>query len=160
MSSKVTKKPTKKVLEVFEMMKDGKEIKVDTLISRLEVKPVTVMVLICALRNDFGGVIETVRDGKKAFAYKLTNAKELAPRMVLDKNTTAKATKTKAKTKAKAKKAVATKKVAAVSVSKTKKPVKQVAPATTEAYQVEEVSGDELASLRAELGLNDSAYSE
>ncbi len=44
--------PTRKMIEVYEMLKDGKPFKFDTLVSRLGCKPVTAMVLICALKRD------------------------------------------------------------------------------------------------------------
>jgi hypothetical protein len=137
--------PTRKMIEVYEMLKDGKPFKFDTLVSRLGCKPVTAMVLICALKRDCGADIETIRDGRKVESYQLHNAAAIASKMV---------------GKAKATKAP---KAAKVAVLKTKTTVtrKSAAVATDETptVEVEEVEFDELASLKAELGLGES-YSE
>lgn len=137
--------PTRKMIEVYEMMKDGKPLKFDTLVSRLGCKPVTAMVLICALRRDCGAVIETIRDGRKVESYQLTNAADIASKMV----GTSKVAKTK--------KTAKTTKAAKVSVSKTKVSTRKakatdVADAIDE-YAVEEVSDDELADLKSQLGI-------
>ncbi len=63
--------PTRKMIEVYEMLKDGKPFKFDTLVSRLGCKPVTAMVLICALKRDCNAEIETIRDGRKVESYQL-----------------------------------------------------------------------------------------
>ena len=140
--------PTRKMIEVYEMMKDGKPLKFDTLVSRLGCKPVTAMVLICALRRDCDAVIETIRDGRKVESYQLTNAADIASKMV----GSSKVTKTK-----KTVKTVKTTKAAKVSVSKTKVSTRKakaadVADAVSE-YAVEEVSDDELADLKSQLGI-------
>ncbi len=137
--------PTRKMIEVYEMLKDGKPLKFDTLVKRLGCKPVTAMVLICALKRDCGANIETIRDGRKVESYQLHNALAIASKMV----GSAKATKAP--------------KAAKVAVLKTKSTVtrKSKAVATDEVptVDVEEVGDDELASLKAELGLSES-YSE
>ncbi len=136
--------PTRKMIEVYEMLKDGKPLKFDTLVSRLGCKPVTAMVLICALKRDCNADIETIRDGRKVDSYQLHNAAAIASKMV---------------GKAKATKAP---KAAKVSVLKTKTTVtrkSKVAADEVPTVEVEEVGDDELASLKAELGLSDS-YSE
>jgi hypothetical protein len=137
--------PTRKMIEVYEMLKDGKPFKFDTLVSRLGCKPVTAMVLICALKRDCGANIETIRDGRKVESYQLHNALAIASKMV------GKPTKTKAP------------KAAKVAVLKTKTTVarkpKAVVTDEVPTVEVEEVGFDELASLKAELGLSDS-YSE
>lgn len=139
--------PSRKMIEVYEMLKDGKPFKFDTLVSRLGCKPVTAMVLICALRRDCGAEIETIRDGRKVESYQLTNAADIAAKM------TGKV------------KSVATKtpKAAKVAVLKTKTTVRKskvvVDDGSVPTADIEEVSGDELASLKAELGLSES-YSE
>ena len=140
--------PTRKMIEVYEMLKDGKPFKFETLVSRLGCKPVTAMVLICALKRDCGADIETIRDGRKVESYQLHNAEAIASKMVGK----AKATKTKAP------------KVAKVAVLKTKAVVSKskvaVANDAVPTLDVEEIDSDaELASLKAELGLSDS-YSE
>lgn len=139
--------PTRKMIEVYEMLKDGKPFKFDTLVSRLGCKPVTAMVLICALKRDCGAEIETIRDGRKVESYQLHNAADIASVMVGK----TKATKTKAP------------KVAKVAVLKTKTKVsRSKVVATDEAVptlEVEEIGDADLESLKAELGLSDS-YSE
>lgn len=140
--------PTRKMIEVYEMLKDGKPFKFDTLVSRLGCKPVTAMVLICALKRDCNADIETIRDGRKVESYQLHNAADIASNMVGK----TKATKTKAP------------KVAKVAVLKTKAVVSKskaaVADDAVPTLEVEEIDSDaELASLKAELGLSES-YSE
>lgn len=139
--------PTRKMIEVFEMLKDGKPLKFDTLVSRLGCKPVTAMVLICALKRDCNADIETIRDGRKVDAYQLHNASAISSKMV-------------GKTKS-----VKTPKAAKVAVLKTKTTISRkpkavaVDDGSVPTVEVEEVGFDELASLKAELGLSDS-YSE
>ncbi len=139
--------PTRKMIEVYEMLKDGKPFKFDTLVSRLGCKPVTAMVLICALKRDCNAEIETIRDGRKVDSYQLHNAAAIASKMV-GKTKTVKAPK-----------------VAKVAVLKTKTTVSRkpkaavVDDGSVPTVEVEEVGFDELASLKAELGLSDS-YAE
>ena len=139
--------PTRKMIEVYEMLKDGKPLNFDTMVSRLGCKPVTAMVLVCALRRDCGAEIETIRDGRKVESYQLTNADAIASKMV-GKTKAAKVVKQKA---------------AKVSVLKTKTKVskpKSVVADESPTIEVEEIDSDaELASLKAELGLSDS-YAE
>ncbi len=144
--------PTRKMIEVYEMLKDGKPFKFDTLVSRLGCKPVTAMVLICALKRDCNADIETIRDGRKVDSYQLHNASAIASKMV------GKTTTTKAPKVAKAPKA------AKVAMLKTKTTVRKSKAAVVDdgsvpTVEVEEVGFDELASLKAELGLSDS-YAE
>jgi hypothetical protein len=138
--------PTRKMIEVYEMLKDGKPFKFDTLVSRLGCKPVTAMVLICALKRDCNAEIETIRDGRKVESYQLHNASAIASKMV-GKTTTTKAPK-----------------AAKVAMLKTKTTVRKSKAAVVDdgsvpTVEVEEVGFDELASLKAELGLSDS-YAE
>jgi hypothetical protein len=140
--------PTRKMIEVYEMLKDGKPFKFDTLVSRLGCKPVTAMVLICALKRDCGAKIETIRDGRKVESYKLHNAEAIASKMV-GKTKTVKAPK-----------------AAKVAVLKTKTVVSRkpkvvaVDDGSVPTIEVEEIDSDaELESLKAELGLSES-YSE
>jgi hypothetical protein len=140
------------MIEVYEMLKDGKPLKFDTLVSRLGCKPVTAMVLICALKRDCNADIETIRDGRKVDSYQLHNASAIASKMV------GKTTTTKAPKVAKAPKA------AKVAMLKTKTTVRKSKAAVVDdgsvpTVEVEEVGFDELASLKAELGLSDS-YAE
>lgn len=137
--------PTRKMIEVYEMMKDGKPMKFDNLVKRLGCKPVTAMVLVCALRRDCNAEIETIRDGRKVESYQLTNAAAIASKMVSTKST-------KTKTKA-----VKTPKV----VAKTKSVVSRKVvkdnefdvPTLDADLEVSEVSDAELADLRNQLGL-------
>lgn len=140
--------PTRKMIEVYEMLKDGKPFKFDTLVSSLDCKPVTAMVLICALKRDCGAKIETIRDGRKVESYQLHNAAAIVSKMV-------------GKTKA-----VQTPKVAKVAVLKIKTTVSRKPKAvavdngSTATLDVQEIDNDaELESLKAELGLSGS-YSE
>jgi len=137
--------PTRKMIEVFEMLKDGKPLKFDTLVKRLSCKPVTAMVLICALKRDCGADIETIRDGRKVDSYQLNNAAAIAAKMV---------------GKVKATKAP---KAAKVSVARTKTKIsktKAVEDGSIPTLDVEEVNDAELESLKAELGLSTNSYSE
>ena len=140
--------PTRKMIEVYEMLKDGKPFKFDTLVKRLGCKPVTAMVLICALKRDCDANIETIRDGRKVESYQLHNAAAIARKMV-------------GKTKA-----VKAPKVAKVAVLKTKTTVSRkpkavaVDDGSIATLDVQEIDSDaELESLKAELGLSES-YSE
>jgi hypothetical protein len=118
-------------------------VPVEKMIKTLNVKQGSIMCLISALRNDFGGEVETVRDGRKVLSYQLTNADKV--------KIPTKATKTKAP------------KVARVAVTKTKTTVSRKAAAATDEIpnlEVQEIDSDaELASLKAELGLSES-YAE
>ena len=140
--------PTRKMIEVYEMLKDGKPFKFDTLVSRLGCKPVTAMVLICALKRDCDANIETIRDGRKVESYQLHNAAAIASKMV-------------GKTKT-----VKGPKVAKVAVLKTKTTVSRkpkavaVDDGSIATLDVQEIDSDaELDALKAELGLSES-YSE
>ena len=141
--------PSRKMIEVYEMLKDGKPFKFETLVSRLGCKPVSAMVLICALKRDFDADIETMRDGRKVDCYQLHNAADIASKMVGK----AKATKSKAS------------KAAKVAVLKTKTVVSKPKAAVVDdgsvpTLDVEEIQGDDaLAALKAELGWSES-YSE
>jgi hypothetical protein len=135
------------MIEVYEMLKDGKPFKFDTLVKRLGCKPVTAMVLICALKRDCNAEIETIRDGRKVESYQLHNAAAIASKMV-GKTKTVKAPKA-AKVAVLKTKTTVTRKSKAVAVDDGSVPT----------VEVEEVGFDELASLKAELGLSDS-YAE
>ena len=142
--------PTRKMIEVYEMLKNGKPFKFDTLVSRLGCKPVTAMVLICALKRDCNAEIETIRDGRKVDSYQLHNASAIASKMVGNTTTT------------KAPKVAKVPKVAKIAMLKTKTTVRQSKAVVNDeipTVDVEEVGDAELAALRAELGLSDS-YAE
>lgn len=129
----------KKVEVLFTLMKDGSKVPVEKMIKTLGVKQGSIMCLISALRNDFGGDIETERDGRKVLSYQLKNADAVKI-----------TSKTKAPKVAKPK-AVKTPKVA---VTKVKSTVKTSAVPTIDAdFDVSEVSDSELADLKNQLGL-------
>ena len=134
----------KKIEVMFTLMQDGKPVPVEKLMKTLNVQQGSIMCLISALRNDFGGDVVTERDGRKVLSYQLTNADKVKIPTKVAK--------------------VAKPKAAKVSVVKTKTVVnrKQKAVVTDDAIptlEVEEVSDADLESLKAELGLSGS-YSE
>jgi hypothetical protein len=134
----------KKIEVMFTLMQDGKPVPVEKLMKTLNVQQGSIMCLISALRNDFGGEVVTERDGRKVLSYQLTNADKVKIPTKVAK--------------------VAKPKVAKVAVLKTKTVVsrKQKAAVTDDAIptlEVEEVSDADLESLKAELGLTGS-YSE
>ena len=133
----------KKVEILYTLMKDGKPVPVEKMIKTLDVKQGSIMCLISALRNDFGGEVETVRDGRKVLSYQLTNAD-------------------KVKIPTKAAKVVKPK-AAKVTVARTTTTVSRksvAADSDVPTLDVQEIDSDaELASLKAELGLSES-YSE
>lgn len=141
-------KPSKKVVQVYEMLKDGKPFSFEKMVKTLACSPTTAMVFICILRRDFGAEIETERDGRKVTAYRLTNADKIASKMVL----APKASKTKTVK-------------STVAVAKVKTTVKASSKAAVVSdeiptLEVDEIGSDaELESLKAELGLAGS-YSE
>jgi biotin operon repressor len=140
-------KPSKKVIQVYEMLKDGKPFSFDKMVSTLSCSPTTVMVFICILRRDFGAKIETERDGRKVTAYRLDNAAALAKTMVA------------APKAAKPSKAKSVSVVKSVRTVKTATPKVVVDDGSVPTLDIEEVNDNELASLKAELGLSES-YSE
>ena len=134
----------KKIEVLFTLMQDGKPVPVEKMMKTLNVQQGSIMCLISALRNDFGGEVVTERDGRKVLSYQLTNADKVKIPTKVAK--------------------VAKPKAAKVSVVKTKTVVnrKQKAVVTDDAIptlEVEEVSDADLESLKAELGLSGS-YSE
>lgn len=137
----------KKVEILFNMLKSGKPVRVEDMVSTLNVKVGSVMCLICTLRNDLGAEIETERDGRKVLTYQLMNADKI---------------KIPAKIARVGK--VAKPKAAKVAVLKTKtkvsKPKKAAVVEDIPTLEVEEIDSDaELESLKAELGLSGS-YAE
>lgn len=135
-------KPSKKVVQVYEMLKDGKPFEFDKMVSTLACSPTTAMVFICILRRDFGAEIETERDGRKVTAYRLTNADALASKMVI----APKAAKTKTP------KVIATK-VAKVTVAKTKAAIDDGSVPVIDDLSVTEIDDRELSDLKQQLGL-------
>lgn len=134
--------PSKGMLAVYEMMKDGKSCNFSKMVKALNCSEVTAMVHICALRRDFNAQIETERDGRKVVAYKLTNAADIAPRMVL-----------KSATKTKAPKVIKTTKVARVAKTVSSKAVDDGSVATLDDLPITEVDDRELADLKSQLGI-------
>ena len=138
----------KKIEVLFTLMQDGKPVPVEKMLKTLAVKQGSIMCLISALRNDFGGEVVTERDGRKVLSYQLTNADKVKiPTKV------AKVAKPKVWTS-----------IAKVSVVRTKTVLnrKQNAAVTDDTIptlEVEEVSDADLESLKAELGLSGS-YAE
>jgi len=135
----------KKVEILFTIMKDGKPVPVEKMLKTLNVKQGSIMCLISALRNDFGANIETVRDGRKVLTYQLTNVD-------------------KVKISTKAPKVAKAPKAPKVAVLRTKTTIRKPKAAVVDdgsvaTVEVVEVGFDELAALRAELGLGDS-YAE
>ena len=134
----------KKIEVLFTLMQDGKPVPVEKMLKTLAVKQGSIMCLISALRNDFGGEVVTERDGRKVLSYQLTNADKIKIPTKVAK--------------------VAKPKVAKVSVVRTKTVLnrKQNAAVTVDTIptlEVEEVSDADLESLKAELGLSGS-YAE
>ena len=134
----------KKIEVMFTLMQDGKPVPVEKLMKTLNVKQGSIMCLISALRNDFGGEVVTERDGRKVLSYQLTNADKIKIPTKVAK--------------------VAKPKAAKVSVVRTKTVLnrKQNAAVTDDTIptlEVEEVSDADLESLKAELGLSGS-YAE
>ena len=75
--------PGKKTIAVYELLKSGKPVPFESILAIAGPKEVTAMTHICALRNWFGGEIETIRSGRKVEAYQLNNASDIAKYMVL-----------------------------------------------------------------------------
>ena len=139
--------PTRRMVEVYEMLKDGKPLKFDTLVSRLGCKPVTAMVLLCALRRDYGADLETIRNGRKAEAYRLGNAAAIASKMVSKSKTT------KTAKPVEAQKVVVSKTKTTVSKKSKTVDVNDGVPTIDSDFDVSEVTDAELADLKNQLGL-------
>lgn len=137
--------PSKGILQTFEFLKSGKSVNFDKMVSDLGVKPVTAMVFICALRKDFGADIETERDGRRVISYRLNNASDIAPKMVL--KSTAKASKPKA-----AKSKVVVSKTKTIVSRKSSRDTGEV-PTVDSDYDISEVTDAELADLKEQLGI-------
>ena len=132
----------KKVEVLYTLMQDGKPVAVEKMIKTLNVKQGSIMCLISALRNDFGGEIETVRDGRKVLSYQLTNADKVKIPTKVAKVAKPKVSVQKVKT----------------TVARKSKVVADDSEIPT--LEVQEIDSDaELASLKAELGLTES-YAE
>lgn len=132
MAKKLTH-PSPKVIQTYEMLKSGKPVTVDSMVSRLGCKAGTLMVHICQLRGHFAANIENERDGRKVISYRLVNPSEVAPYMV------SKAKKTKAA------------KVATVKTIKTL--TRKPKPVNDLEYTVEELTDADLADLHRQLNI-------
>jgi len=138
MAKKLTH-PSPKVIETYEMLRSGKPVTVDSMVSRLGCKTGTLMVHICQLRGHFAANIKNERNGRKVISYLLVNPSEVAPYMV------SKAKKTKAS------------KVAKVAVVKTKSTVSRKkiggeVPTIDSEYDITEISDLDLTDLKLQLG--------
>jgi hypothetical protein len=141
-------KITSRHVQVYEMMKSGKSVSFDSLVTNLGCKPSTVMALIFGLRRHAGGEIDTERNGRKVESYKLTNAADIAAKMV----TAQSSSKTKTPKVAKTPKVKATKTKTVVSRKAVKDDEFDV-PTLDADLDITEVSDAELADLRNQLGL-------
>lgn len=147
--------PAKKTIAVYELMKSGKPVPFADILKIVGPNEVTAMTHICALRNLFGGEIDTIREGRKVQAYQLNNAADVAKYMVV-KNSGAVAKTPKAKV-VKQKPVQAAK----VAVAKTKTVVARSKP-KADAFDIptldsdldiSEVTDRELDDLKMQLGL-------
>ena len=148
----------KKVEILFELMKSGKLVLVEDMVSKLDVKIGAVMCMICTLRNDLGAKIETVRDGRQVVTYQLMNANDVkAP----TKKTPKTAKVPKAPKTPKVPKGEKSLTVTSIKSTVSRKPVKVVeVKDETPTLEILEIDSDaELESLKAELGLTES-YAE
>lgn len=144
MSKNVNVYPSKKVIQTYEMLKSGKSVKVSAMVAQLGCQPGSLMVNIFQLR-DRGGDIKTEREGRKAVSYRLLNAAEIAPLMVAKPR------------KGKAAKVAAPVKVAKVKSVVSRKPAVKAdefdVPILDADMQISDVSEEELADLKMQLGL-------
>jgi hypothetical protein len=142
---------TKRVLEVVEMLKDGKPLDFNTYVAKLNCKPITAMVYVSDLRKMFGADIETIRDGRKVVSYKLLNADELLA--TIDKKLKSKPIKTVAAKVAKPVKAKSIKTAVAKAKVATKPKADEFDVPTLDAdMEITEISDREFADLRDQLG--------
>lgn len=134
--------PSVSMLTLWGLLKSGKPVDFEDIVKAVGQKRNSVMVLICTMRFDFGAEIETEREGRKVKTYKLLNPDVVAPRMVA---------------KAKPAKVKAVKAVKAVSVKQTKtttsRKSKVVDESAIEDFGIEEISDNELADLKEQLGI-------
>ena len=142
-------KITSRHVDVYELMKSGKSVSFDSLVTTLGCKPSTVMALIFGLRRHAGGEIDTERNGRKVESYKLTNAAEIASKMVLNGSSkTSKTPKVAKKPKVKA-----TKTKTVVSRKAIVKDSEFDVPTLDSDLEITEINDAELADLRNQLGL-------
>lgn len=153
--SKKMRNPSPQELTVYEMLKSGKPALFVDIVKAVGVKEITVMTYICALRQIWGGDVQTIRNGRKAEAYQLNNASDLAQYMVL-KGSGVVSKVAKAPKVAKKKAA----KVNKVAVAKTKTVVARKpkaddfdVPTLDSDLDISEVTDRELDDLKMQLGL-------
>jgi len=155
--SKKMRNPSVQELTVYEMMKSGNPVRFADIVKAVGVKEITVMTYICALRQIWGGEVETIRNGRKVESYRLHNASDLAQYMVLKGSGAV--TKT---AKVKTPKVVKVKpvKAAKVAVAKTKTVVARKVkgdefdvPTLDSDLDISEVTDRELDDLKMQLGL-------
>lgn len=66
---------------LFNMLKSGEPCHINDILSTLKCELVTAMGYVFTLRNKFGADIQTIRNGRKAEFYKLTNSTAVAKRL-------------------------------------------------------------------------------
>jgi hypothetical protein len=149
--------PSVQELTIYEMLKSGKPVAFADMVKAVGVKEITVMTYICALRQIWGGEVETIRNGRKVESYQLNNAGDLAKHMVLKGSGLV--TKT-AKVKAPKVVKVNPIKAAKVAVAKSKAVVSRKPkedafdiPTLDSDLDISEVSDRELDDLKMQLGL-------
>ena len=147
--------PGKKTIAVYELMKSGKPVPFADILKIVGPNEVTAMTHICALRNLFGGEIDTIREGRKVQAYRLNNAADVAKYMVV-KNSGAVAKSPKPKVvkqnAIKAGKVAVAKSKTVVARSKPKADAFDI-PTLDSDLDISEVSDRELDDLKMQLGL-------
>ena len=151
--------PSVQELTIYEMLKSGKPVAFADMVKAVGVKEITVMTYICALRQIWGGEVETIRNGRKVESYQLNNAGDLAKHMVLKGSGLVTKKTTKAAKVAKVVK-VNPIKAAKVAVAKTKTVVSRKPkedafdiPTLDSDLDISEVSDRELDDLKMQLGL-------
>jgi hypothetical protein len=153
-----------KVQALYGILKSGSPIKFDHILTTMGVNKGTAMCLICALRNDYGANINTVRDGRQVSDYVLTNAEEIfnrinsAPVKGAKKNSTV----TKATKTAKTAKPAKVSRVVQSAVKKTAVKVKDTSksveddgsvPVLDADMEIYDISDSELEDIKSQLGL-------
>lgn len=149
--------PSVQELTIYEMLKGGEPVAFADMVKAVGVKEITVMTYICALRQIWGGEVETIRNGRKVESYQLNNAGDLAKHMVLKgSGVVTKTAKVKAPKVAKVKPV----KAAKVAVAKTKTVVARKpkadefdVPTLDADLDISEISDRELEDLKFQLGL-------
>lgn len=146
-----------KVQALFGILKDGNPVKFDHILKTMNVSKGTAMCLICALRNDYGADIDTIRDGRQASDYVLKNAAEIADRVNAGPVKGAKPNKVAKKPKVAKTPRVVSSVVKKTSV-KPKKNDKLVeddgsVPVLDAEMEISEISDSELADIKSQLGL-------